>query len=82
MEEDLGESKFRLNECPGGVHGHIAFEWFQPERTESTRRIAGWIEGERERIERSVGAAVRPWNIDFAAHISGISMCLRDVDEV
>ena len=45
LEEDLGENRFRLNECPGGVHGYIAFEWFQPERTEGMRKIAGWIEG-------------------------------------
>ena len=45
MEEDLGKNKFRSNECPGGVHGYIVFEWFQPERSENMRKIATWLEG-------------------------------------
>jgi len=44
MEGDLGKEKFKLNECPGGVHGYIAFEWFQPERSENMRKIAAWLE--------------------------------------
>ena len=44
MEEDLGKKKFKLNECPGGVHGYIAFEWFQPERSENMGKIATWLE--------------------------------------
>jgi len=45
MEEDLGENRFRSNECPGGIHGYIVFEWFQPERSENMRKIAAWVEG-------------------------------------
>ena len=44
MEEDLGKVKFRSNECPGGVHGYIVFEWFQPERSDTMRSVAGWLE--------------------------------------
>lgn len=61
MEGDLGENKFRLNECRGGVHGYITLEWFQPERTEKVRKIAGWIEGVYEnglKVRSSGGSAV------------------------
>lgn len=44
MEEDLGEDKFVLNECPGGIHGYISFDWFEPERSGSMRKIAAWLE--------------------------------------
>ena len=45
MEEDLGRDRFGSNECPRGVHGYIAFEWYQPERTESMGKVAAWLEG-------------------------------------
>jgi acetyl esterase/lipase len=44
MEEDLGKIKFRSNECPGGIHGYIIFEWFQPERSDTMRDVAAWLE--------------------------------------
>jgi len=45
MEEDLGEDKFVLNECPGsgGIHGYISLDWYEPKRSENMRKIAGWI---------------------------------------
>ena len=46
-EEDLGKDKFVLNECPGGIHGYIGFDWYEPERSESMREIAAWLEGAR-----------------------------------
>jgi len=30
MEEDLGEDEFVLNECPGGIHGYISLDWYEP----------------------------------------------------
>lgn len=54
---DLGESKFRSNECAGGVDGYIAFGWFRPERTESMRRIGGWTE-DGVNVRSSGGLAV------------------------
>lgn len=44
MAEDLGEDKFVLNECPGGVHGYISLDWYEPERSENMRKIAAWLE--------------------------------------
>lgn len=44
MEEDLGKDKFVLNECPGGVHGYVALNWYEPERSESMRKIAAWLD--------------------------------------
>lgn len=44
MEEDLGKDNFILNECPGGIHGYITFEWFEPERSENMKKIAAWLE--------------------------------------
>ena len=54
MEEDLGKERFRSNECPGGIHGYIVFEWFQPERSENMGKIATWLEDIRERTEPRV----------------------------
>ena len=44
MEEDLGKGKFVMNECPGGVHDYVMFDWYEPERSESMRKIAAWLE--------------------------------------
>ena len=45
MEEDLGKDKFISNECPRGIHGYISFEWFEPERSETLKKVGAWIEG-------------------------------------
>lgn len=44
MEEDLGKDKFVLNECPGGIHGYVSFDWYEPERSECMRKIGAWLE--------------------------------------
>ena len=44
MGEDLGKDKFVLNECPGGIHGYVLFDWYEPERSETLRKIALWLE--------------------------------------
>ena len=45
MEEDLGKDRFVLNECPGGIHGYISLDWYEPERSENMRKIATWLGG-------------------------------------
>jgi acetyl esterase/lipase len=44
MEEDLGKDRFVLDECPGGIHGYISFDWYEPERSENMIKIAAWLE--------------------------------------
>ena len=44
MGEDLGKDKFVLNKCPGGVHGYVLFDWYEPERSETMGKIATWLE--------------------------------------
>ena len=47
MEEDLGKEKFISNECPGGVHGYITLDWFEPEKSENMKKVAKWLKGLR-----------------------------------
>ena len=44
MGEDLGEDKFVLNECPGGVHGYVSFNWYKQERSGTMGKIVAWLE--------------------------------------
>ncbi|EIN08324.1 alpha/beta-hydrolase [Punctularia strigosozonata HHB-11173 SS5] len=36
--------KVTYDEAPDGFHDYVGFDWFEPERTETLKRIAKWVE--------------------------------------
>ncbi|KAL0956520.1 hypothetical protein HGRIS_002661 [Hohenbuehelia grisea] len=39
-----GEGKVRYYEVPDGIHDYLIFAWHEPERTETSKAIAAWID--------------------------------------
>ncbi|KAF4563390.1 hypothetical protein EYR40_006886 [Pleurotus pulmonarius] len=42
-----GEGKVTHFEAPDGIHDYLVFPWHEPERTETLRAIAKWIDADR-----------------------------------
>jgi len=45
MVEDLGEEVVTYNEVDGAVHDYLIFDWHDPDRTVTSRKILKWSEG-------------------------------------
>jgi acetyl esterase/lipase len=44
MLEDLGEDVVVYNEVDGAVHDYLTIEWFDPDRTNTSKKILKWLE--------------------------------------
>ena len=43
MAEDLGEEVVTYNEVDGAVHDYLIFDWHDPDRTATSRKILKWL---------------------------------------
>jgi len=44
MLKDLGEENVKYYEAKDGIHDYLAFGWHEPERTDTYKELAGWIQ--------------------------------------
>jgi acetyl esterase/lipase len=44
MVKDLGKDHIEYYEARDGVHDYLVFDWHEPERTDTLRQIAKWVE--------------------------------------
>jgi acetyl esterase/lipase len=44
MRKDLGDENVKYYEATDGIHDYLVFNWHEPERTDTLKEIAKWIQ--------------------------------------